>query len=48
MVFVSDEIPRELWRVVEFLNGQMNPAEVPAIEVKQYLGTDGPRRSFRV
>ena len=40
MVFVSDEIPRELRRVVEFLNGQMNPAEVIAIEVKQYLGLD--------
>ena len=37
MVFVADEIPRELRRVVEFLNGQMNPAEVIAIEVKQYL-----------
>jgi hypothetical protein len=43
MVFVSDEIPRELRRVVEFLNGQMNPAEVIAIEVKQYLGADGTR-----
>ena len=41
MVFVSDEIPRELARVVEFLNGQMNPAEVIAIEIKQYLGADG-------
>ena len=41
MVFVSDEIPRELARVVEFLNGQMNPAEVIAIEIKQYLGGDG-------
>jgi hypothetical protein len=41
MVFVSDEIPRELGRVVEFLNGQMNPAEVIAIEIKQYLGADG-------
>jgi hypothetical protein len=40
MVFVSDEIPRELARVVEFLNGQMNPAEVIAIEIKQYLGAD--------
>jgi len=40
MVFVSDEIPRELRRVVEFLNGQMNPGEVIAIEVKQYLGAD--------
>jgi hypothetical protein len=43
MVFVSDDIPRELSRVVEFLNGQMSPAEVIAIEVKQYLGTDGIR-----
>ena len=43
MVFVSDEIPRELRRVVEFLNGQMNPAEVIAIEVKQYLSADGTR-----
>jgi hypothetical protein len=41
MVFVSDEIPRELARVVEFLNGQMNPAEVIAIEIKQYLGAGG-------
>src|SRR5687768_1846408 len=30
MVFVSDDIPRELRRVIEFLNGQMNPAEVIA------------------
>src|SRR4051795_2248946 len=43
MVFVSDKIPRELARVVEFLNGQMNPAEVIAIEVKQYLSADGTR-----
>jgi hypothetical protein len=38
LVFVADEIPRELRRVVEFLNGQMNPAEVIAIEVRQYVG----------
>jgi hypothetical protein len=43
LVFVSDEIPRELRRVVEFLNVQMNPAEVIAIEVKQYLGADGTK-----
>lgn len=43
MVFLSDDIPRELRRVVEFLNGQMNPAEVIAIEVKQYVGTDGTK-----
>lgn len=43
MVFVADRIPRELARVVEFLNGQMNPAEVIAIEIKQYLGAGGIR-----
>jgi hypothetical protein len=38
LVLLSDEIPNELRRVVEFLNGQMDPAEVIAIEVKQYVG----------
>ncbi len=42
LVFVADEIPRELRRVVEFLNEQM-AAEVIAIEVKQYVGPDGLR-----
>ena len=42
LVFVADQIPRELGRVVEFLNGQM-AAEVIAIEVKQYVGPDGLR-----
>lgn len=37
LVFVADEIPRELRRVVEFLNEQMR-ADVIAIEVKQYVG----------
>jgi hypothetical protein len=39
MVFLADEIPLELRRVVEFLNSQMNPAEVLAVEVKQYIGS---------
>jgi hypothetical protein len=38
LVFVADEVPVELRRVVEFLNGQMDPAEVLAVEVKQYTG----------
>jgi hypothetical protein len=42
MVFVADVIPSELRRVVEFLNEQMDPAEVLAIEVPQYVG-DGIR-----
>jgi hypothetical protein len=41
LVFVADEIPPELRRVVEFLNGQMDPAEVLAVEIKQYAGQSG-------
>jgi hypothetical protein len=40
LVFVADEIPSELRRVVEFLNEQMDPAEVLAVEIKQYVGED--------
>ena len=36
LVFLADSIPDELRRIVEFLNGQMRPAEVFAVEVKQY------------
>ena len=36
IVFLADEIPRELRRVVEFLNEQMDPAEVLAVEVKRF------------
>lgn len=38
LVFVADVIPLELKRVIEFLNEQMNPAEVVGIEVKQFAG----------
>lgn len=38
LIFVADEIPAELRRVVEFLNHQMDPAEVLAVEIKQYVG----------
>ena len=43
MVFLADEIPTELRRIVEFLNGQMDPAEVLAVEVRQYVGESGLR-----
>ena len=42
LLFVADHIPPELRRIVEFLNEQMDPAEVLAVEVKQFVG-DGPR-----
>jgi len=38
LIFAADEIPPELRRIVEFLNQQMNPAEVLAIEIRQYVG----------
>lgn len=40
LVFVADLIPVELRRVVEFLNAQMDPAEVLAVEVKQFVGSN--------
>jgi len=39
LVFVADEIPRELRRIVEFLNEQMSPAEVLGVEIKQFVGS---------
>jgi hypothetical protein len=38
IVFVVDKIPTELQRIVEFLNAQMDPAQVLAVEVKQFVG----------
>lgn len=37
MLFVADHIPPELKRIVEFLNEQMDPAEVLAVELRQYV-----------
>ena len=37
-MFVADEIPPELQRVVEFLNNQMGPAKVLAVEIPRYAG----------
>ncbi|MCB0857330.1 MAG: hypothetical protein KDB57_04315 [Solirubrobacterales bacterium] len=36
LVFVADEIPRELRRIIEFLNEQMELTEVIGLEVKQF------------
>jgi len=38
MLFVADRIPKELQRIVEFLNEQMHPAEVLALELQHYRG----------
>jgi len=36
LLFVADVIPIELRRIVEFLNEQMDPAEVLAVELRQF------------
>jgi len=38
LVFVADQIPAELRRIVEFLNRFTNPVEVLAVEVPQFAG----------
>ncbi|MGC4003966.1 MAG: hypothetical protein QM811_12900 [Pirellulales bacterium] len=43
MIFIADRIPTELRRIIEFLNEQMDPAEVLGIEIKQFLGKGGLR-----
>lgn len=40
MVFVADKIPRELTQIIEFLNGQMEYAEVLGVEIKHYVNGD--------
>ncbi|MFG1191236.1 hypothetical protein [Xanthobacter flavus] len=37
MLFVADQIYPELQRIVEFLNEQMRPATVAALELRQYV-----------
>jgi hypothetical protein len=46
LVFVADEIPSELRRIVEFLNEQMATTQVLAIEIKQYVDADGKHQTL--
>jgi hypothetical protein len=38
LIWVSDVIPTELRRIIEFLNEQMDPAQAIGIEVKMFTG----------
>jgi hypothetical protein len=40
LVFISDDIPQELRRIIEFLNGNMSSVEVLGIEIKQYVNDE--------
>ncbi|NEQ39402.1 MAG: hypothetical protein F6K40_25365 [Okeania sp. SIO3I5] len=43
LVFVAENISAELRRIVEFLNEQMDPVEILALEIKQYVSQEGLR-----
>ncbi|ADZ09792.1 hypothetical protein Metbo_1565 [Methanobacterium lacus] len=40
LLFVADEIPKELQTIIEFLNNQMDKTEVLGVEIKQYLAEE--------
>jgi hypothetical protein len=46
LIFAADAIPAELRRVVEFMNEQMSPTEVLALEVKQYVEDGGRQQTL--
>lgn len=39
MLIISDSIPKELQRIIEFLNEQMSPAEILGVEIKLFKTT---------
>jgi ribosomal protein L30E len=43
LIFVADEIPKELRRIVEFLNEDLANVEVLALEVKRFEGSSGTK-----
>jgi len=40
LLIIADTIPKELLRIIEFLNEQMTPAEILGLEIKQFTGQD--------
>jgi hypothetical protein len=46
LVFVADELPRQLKRVIEFLNEQMKDVEVLGVELRQFK-TEDPTQPLR-
>jgi hypothetical protein len=43
LIFIADSAPKELRRLVEFLNEQMINVEVLAVEINQFIGKDGQK-----
>ena len=46
LIFVADAIPAPLQRIVEFLNEQMSPTEVLALEIRQYVEEAGRQHTL--
>lgn len=40
LLFVADELPKEVRRIVEFLNSKMRDIEVLGVELRQYVGNE--------
>ena len=40
LLFIADQLPAELRRIIEFLNEQMTEVEVLGIELAHYVGSD--------
>src|ERR1700743_416806 len=38
LLLIADIIPKEMQRIIEFLNEQMSPCEILGMEIKQFLG----------
>jgi hypothetical protein len=38
LVFIADKIPPGLRRIIEFMNRQMDPAEILGVEIRRHLG----------
>ncbi|MGH8093711.1 MAG: hypothetical protein ACREIF_09595 [Chthoniobacterales bacterium] len=43
MIIAADQISAELRRIVEFLNSQMDPAVILAVEIRQFVGEQDSR-----
>jgi hypothetical protein len=46
LLFVSDAIPKEMRRVIEFLNAKMDDVEILGVEIKQFVGKNSALRAF--
>lgn len=46
LLFVADHLPRELRRVIEFLNEHMTRVETLGVEIRQYAGESGDLKAL--